>query len=85
MTRQTTNQARQRAKIKQRRRRRGPPEPQHGERSQGGVKIRSTAAWMAYRAYHKILVGEQRRLEAMRQEWHKRAAEKRAIREGLRR
>lgn len=48
----------------------------HGTRSQSGIPIRSNEAWKAYAAYHKILVGEQRKLEAMRAEWRNRAAEK---------
>lgn len=76
MTRTTTNQARQRAKHRQRRRSRGPVELKHGARSQSGVKIRSVAAWRAYQAYQKILRGEARRLEALKASWRKRAAEK---------
>lgn len=78
MTRQSTNQAQQRARVSHRRKRRGPPELKHGARSQSGIKIRSGQAWQAYLAYRKILVGEQRRLERMRSEWRARAAQKRA-------
>lgn len=78
MSRTDCNQAAQRAKVSHRRKRRGPPEMKHGGRSQSGIKIRSGEAWKAYLAYRKILVGEQNRLEAMREKWRTREAEKRA-------
>lgn len=78
MTRQSTNQAQQRAKVSQRRRTRGPAdEARHGQRSQSGVRIRSHAAWNAWLAYQKIARAEVRRLEQMKADWRARAAAKR--------
>lgn len=78
MTRQSTNQAQQRARVSKRRRRRGPPDySQHGGRSQSGVKIRSRVAWHAWLGYQKIVRAEVRKLEAMKAEWRARAKAKR--------
>jgi hypothetical protein len=75
VTRQSTNQARQRAKVSQRRRRRGPADVMtHGLRSQSGIRIRSHAAWQAY---HKVLVAEARRLDKLKAVWRGRAQAKR--------
>jgi hypothetical protein len=79
MSRTDCNQAAQRAKHRRRRRARGPAEVKHGSRSQSGVKIRSVAAWKAWRkGPHQAAVDEAARREQLRADWRKRAAEKHA-------
>lgn len=64
--RQQTRQDEQRARVKRRRRTRGGPvEAKHGERSQSGVRIRSTKAWAAYvkERTARMKLAEQKRSE----------------------
>lgn len=77
--RQKTTQDAQRARVTRRRRRRGPVEQRHGERSQSGVKIRSVAAWKAWLAGpRKAALAEARRVDELHASWRERAAEKAA-------
>lgn len=79
MTRQSTNQARQRARVSKRRRFRGPTDwKQHGSRSQSGIKIRSHAAWQAYLEKRRQAVALARELEEVKAAWRAREARKRA-------
>lgn len=80
--RQRTRQDAQRAKVKARRRYRGPAdEKQHGERSQSGVKIRSKAAWKAWLAGPaQAAVNEAARVDQLVAGWRQREAEKAAKR-----
>lgn len=84
MTRQTTNQAAQRAKVSHRRRSRGPSESKHGERSQSGVKVRSTAGWKAYLVRYKARFDKAKADEETRAGWREREAQKRADAEAAR-
>lgn len=63
--RQQTRQDEQRARVKRRRRTRGPVEAKNGERSQSGVRIRSTEAWAAYvkERTARMKLAEQKRSE----------------------
>lgn len=75
--RQRTKQDAQRARMSQRRRFRGPPERQHGERSQSGVAVRSIVAWKKYVARATAKFKEVQRREELKAGWRAREAEKR--------
>lgn len=80
MARQDTRQPLQRAKVSKRRRFRGPTDwKQHGARSQSGVKIRSRAAWHAWRAEHAERAAVHRELDEVKAGWRAREARKRAL------
>lgn len=81
MSRQTTNQAAQRAKVSRRRRFRGAPEKQHGERSQSGVKVRSTAGWRAYLVRRGAAVKAAAEHDDLIAGWRAREAEKLAAKQ----
>lgn len=79
MSRTTTRQSAQRAKVRARRRSRGPADVmKHGLRSQSGVRVRSHAAWAKYEALQKLAVAEADRREALRAGWREREAVKSA-------
>lgn len=81
MSRTTTRQSAQRARVRARRRSRGPADVmKHGLRSQSGVRVRSHAAWAKYETLHKLAVAEADRREALRAGWRQRGAAKAARR-----
>lgn len=78
MSRTDCNQARQRARQRQKRRFRGPVVSSlHGERSQSGVKVRSQAGWRAYGVRWKARVAKAVADDEMREAWRVAAATKR--------
>lgn len=84
MTRQTTNQGQQRARVTRRRRFRGPGEVKHGERSQSGVRVRSAEGWKAWVARRKAAIARAVEHDELVAGWRKREAEKRAAKEAKR-